>query len=241
MCLNSFAAEDSSDLYFNSDYFTKFSIETVISDNESENIRNMLIELQTKADIPDNELKDNLYIYVDLSGSDDNLWTVRIGSENDENSKTVSWNSLTPEIRDMLEKWKGIGTKTNLNDETDFSITPVPNQPPRITITGLTKMGEDVTLRRLLKRDGFMVNIEDDFPDQLVVDIYPKSRVELRRDAENKNKYYLRLKYPNSEKSYDNYTRDRESPYKVNFKVIVIDTIAKDTTQKLQRFVFGDY
>ncbi|MBS1494280.1 MAG: hypothetical protein JST55_12255 [Bacteroidetes bacterium] len=112
-----------------------------------------------------------------------------------------------------------------------------PNEKPKISISRVTNMGEDVSIRTLQSVTGFRVVISDDFPGQL--DVKFSGPVEVKNAGQNT--YDITMKAFGSKSAFDNFSSGKDSPYSVGFTVTVKDKIAGHTVTGQQSFIFGDW
>ncbi|MBS1515298.1 MAG: hypothetical protein JSS63_09715 [Bacteroidetes bacterium] len=112
-----------------------------------------------------------------------------------------------------------------------------PNDKPKVSISRVTNMGENVSVRTLQSVTGFRVVISDDFPGQL--DVKFNGPIEVKNAGQNT--YDITLKAFGSKSAFDNFSSGKDSPYSIGFTVTVKDKIAGHTVTGQQSFIFGDW
>lgn len=99
-----------------------------------------------------------------------------------------------------------------------------PNQKPEIKLKKIEASVTDSSLKSIQRTAGYKLEIIDDFPGQLKIEIsgpvtYKKVGTSI---------FYITLNLLRSQKEFDNFTKEKEKPYKVSFKVKVEDKICPD-------------
>lgn len=111
------------------------------------------------------------------------------------------------------------------------------NTVPKIDISRIAGMDDNTRVTTLQKTTGFRVKIVDDFPAQL--DIKFSGPITIKEKG-NFN-YDITMNAFQSKEAFDNYTQDKQTPYKVGFTVNVTDKIAGHKMSGQQSFVFGEW
>jgi len=112
-----------------------------------------------------------------------------------------------------------------------------PNEKPKISISRVTNMGEDVSIRTLQSVTGFRVVISDDFPGQL--DVKFNGPIEVKNAGQNT--YDITMKAFGSQSAFDNFSSGKDSPYSIGFTISIKDKISGQAVTGQQSFIFGDW
>jgi hypothetical protein len=112
-----------------------------------------------------------------------------------------------------------------------------PNEKPKISISRVTNMGEEVSVRTLQSVTGFRVVINDDFPGQL--DVKFNGPIDVKNAGQNT--YDITMRAFGSQSAFDNFSSGKDSPYSVGFTVSIKDKISGQTVTGQQSFIFGDW
>jgi hypothetical protein len=118
------------------------------------------------------------------------------------------------------------------------TVSTIPNQKPKVTMTRIAAMGEDTRVSTLNSTVGFRVSITDDHPDQLQVKFGGPITV---RTVKANETYDVTLNFLRSKAEFETYTNGKSSPYSVGFTVTVTDPVANHTIPAQNVFVFGDW
>ena len=111
------------------------------------------------------------------------------------------------------------------------------NKPQVVTISRMGPSGPDASLRQVQGSVGFRVEITDDFPGQL--DIKFDGPVSVKQMGGTT--FDVTLNLLSSESAFDNWSKNREAPYKATFKVTVKDKISGHTETQGGTFTFGKW
>ncbi|MBS1518363.1 MAG: hypothetical protein JSS91_09790 [Bacteroidetes bacterium] len=98
----------------NPDSYKYYRIETKKDNENDTNIRRNLIKLEDELFVPDDFRRNQMEITVDKTDPEQAQWTVTLGDENAEDRIFGFWADISQPVRDMLDRWRGNGTKVNL-------------------------------------------------------------------------------------------------------------------------------
>jgi hypothetical protein len=118
------------------------------------------------------------------------------------------------------------------------SVSTKENQKPKLLMQRLVEYGENVSVRKLQSTVGYRVTVNDDYPGQL--DVNFSGPIDFKKVGTNV--YDITLKLFGSKESFEKYTENRDSPYKVTFQVTVKDQIAAgQSVTQVGTFMFGEW